>query len=457
MTIALKSWLASNSTSLENYTMTDGEQKLDVVVSSEPSIEEELSEMEKAKLTQDEIQKDCEAMVEAQSAMEDYVDLLTHAMDNGGVNGQAAAFMRLGMERFESMFGMEEPLTPSVEAFGGSASQQQSTQISLENLSETLKKSWEAIKRALLALVNAIKDVYAKATNAADRLEKRAQALRSKAQASKGQQAKSAKITISGASRLYADGVWKGDDVSTMVGFLTYSLGKYPEASIKYAQRVIEAVGQIKPDTITKASAASFMKMTDTLLQDFPGKAVSSDKRFTGDTEVKHTEVLPGNMALYIAQPVDKGDELAALKKLASTLRADMLTVPEAKVGPKDHELSVATPDVLANRAGQIANAAGIIGKSKQNSDKIKKVVDDLIKAGDDLQDRANSAELNEEQKKVVEATLRGLVAIQRLLGGTVNGIIAYGVRTLNAQLVVVERQLAEYQGEKKADAGDDK
>ncbi len=453
MSTALKNWLATHQVSLENYEMTDGEQKLDVHVSPEPSVDQELAELEESKIKQDEIQKDCEAMVEAQTAMEDYADLLTHGMENGGINGQAAAFMRLGMERFEAMFGIDEPLTPSVEAFGGSASQQHSTQVSLESVSETLKKSWEAIKRALTALVNAIKDVYAKATNAADRLEKRATALRAKAQSAKGQQAKSDKITISGASRLYADGVWKGDDVATITGFLTYGLGRYPEAAIKYAQRVMETVRQIKPDSITKESAATILKMTDTILQDFQGKAASSsDKRFAGDTEVKHTEVLPGNMALYVAQPVVKGDELAALRKLASTLRADMLAVPEAKAGEKTHEITVATPDVLANRAGQIANAAGIITKSKQNSDKIRKVVDDLMKAGDDLRDRADKAELNEEQKKVVDATLRGLVAIQRLLGGTVNGIIAYGVRTLNAQLVVVERQLAAYKVEAKSD-----
>jgi len=453
MSTALKSWLTTNNVSLEDYEMTDGEQKLDVHVSPEPSVDQELAEMEESRIKQDEIQKDCEAMVEAQTAMEDYADLLAHGLENGGLNGQAAAFMRLGMERFESMFGMEEPLTPSVEAFGGSASQQHSTQVSLESISETLKKSWEAIKRALVALVNAIKDVYAKATNAAGRLEKRANDLRAKAKAAKGQTPKQDKVPISGASKLYADGVWKGDDVALVAGFLTYGLGRYPESAIKYAERVADTVNQLKPESATKESAAAMMKMTDTLLQDFQGKAApSNDKRFAGDTEVKHTDVLPGNMALYVVQPAVKGDELAALRKLASTLRADMLAVPEAKVGEKTHELAVATPDVLANRAGQIANAAGLIAKSKQNSDKIKATVDKLVKAGDELQARAGKAELNEEQKKVVDATLRGLVAIQRLLGGTVNGIIAYGVRTLNAQLAVVERQLAAYKVESKGD-----
>lgn len=454
MSTTLKNWLTTNNVSLEDYEMTDGEQKLDVHVSPEPSVDQELAEMEESHLKQDEIQKDCEAMVEAQTAMEDYADLLAHGLENGGINGQAAAFMRLGMERFESMFGMEEQMTPSVEAFGGSASQQHSTQVSLESISETLKKSWEAIKRALVALVNAIRDVYAKATNAAGRLEKRANALRAKAKAAKGQTPKQDKVSISGASKLYADGVWKGDDVSQVAGFMTYGLGRYPESVIKYVDGVIGGINRLNPETVTGAAAANLaLKSLDTIMSDFNGKAApSSDKRFAGDTEVKHTQVLPGNMALYVSQPAVKGDELAALRKLASTLRADMLAVPEAKVGEKTHELAVATPDVLANRAGQIANAAGLIAKSKQNSDKIKATVDKLVKAGDELQARADKAELNEEQKKVVDATLRGLVAIQRLLGGTVNGIIAYGVRTLNAQLAVVERQLAAYKVESKGD-----
>jgi len=455
MSTLLKNWLEQSQVSLEDYEMTDGEQKLDVHVASEPSVDQELAKMEESKLTQDEIQKDCEAMVEAQSAMEDYADLLSHALENGGLNDQAAAFMRLGMERYEAMFGLEEPLTPSVEAFGGSASRQHSTQVSLESISETLKKSWEAIKRALTALINAVKDVYAKATNAAGRLEKRANALRAKAQQAKGKTPKEDKISISGAGKLYADGVWKGDDVSMVAGFMTYGLGKFPEIAIKYAQSVANTVGQIKPESVSKQTAATVLKMSDTMLSDFKGTASpSDDKRFPGDTEVKHSEILPGNMALYLSQPAVKGDEIAALKKLASNLRADMLAVPGAKAGEKSHEITVATPDVLANRAGQIANAAGMIKKASTNGDKIKKVVDDLMKAGDALKEKADKAELNDEQKKTIDAILRGMVAIQRLLGGTINGIIAYGVRTLNAQLGVVERQLATYKVE--ATAGDE-
>lgn len=448
----LKAWL-QQTPSLEGYELSDGEQKLDVHVAPEASVDQELAEMEESKIKQDEIQKDCETMVEAQSAMEDYAALLTHAMDNGGVNDQAAAFMRLGMERFEDLFGLEEPLTPSVEAFGGSASKQHSTQVSVESIAEKLKQAWEAIKRALTALVNAIKDTYAKATNAAGRLEKRANELRTKAQQVKGKQPKESKVSISGANKLYADGVWKGDDVALMGGFMTYALGRYPESALKYADAVINTVTQMQPEKLTKSSAATLLKSTDTILNEFKGTSVpSDDKRFPGGVEVKRTEVLPGNMAMYISQPDVKGDELATLKKLASTLRADMLAVPSAKVGEKTHEVSVATGDVLANRAGQIANAAGIIAKSKTNSDKIKKVVDDLMKAGDGLKERADKAELSDEQKQIVDATLRGLVAIQRLLGGTINGVIAYGVRTLNAQLVVVERQLAAYGSEKAKD-----
>ena len=444
----LKAWLNSEAVSLEGYEMSDGEQKLDVHVEPEASIDHDVAEMSEAKLEQDEIQADCDTLVEAQAAMEAYQELLEHGLENGGISSQSAAFMRVGLERYETLFGMDQPLTPSNEAFGGSASQQHSTQVSLEAIGEQLKKSWEAIKRALVALVNAIKDVYAKATNAASRLEKRAQAIRQKAEAAKGKQPKQDKVAINGASKLFADGVWKGDDILMVSGFMTYALGRYPENAIKYAQGIINTVGQIDPANTDKTTAANILKMTDTLMGDFDGSAVrSGDKRFPTDTEVKRSEVLPGNKALYIAQPSVKGDELAAMKKLASTLRADMLDVPEAKVGEKVHHVTAATPEILANRARQIATTAGMIGKAKVNGDKIKKVVDDMMKAGDTLKEKADKAELDKDQKKMVDAILRGMVSIQKLLGGTINGIVSYGVTTLNAQLAVIERQLAQYGG----------
>ncbi len=447
----LKSYLADATTSLGLEEFTDGEQKLDVIVSSEPSVDQVVTEMVEAKIVQDEISRDCDALVEAQCAMESYAALLSAATNEGGIDGHSAAFLRVGLERYEDLFGLSEPLTPSVEAFGGSASKQHATTVSLEKLSETLKKGWEIIKKALAALWNALKDVYAKATGAATRLERRAKELEVKAAKLIGTDAPDAKITIRGASKLFADGENLAGDIKPIAGFVAFANKVYPETILRYVADVAGAVGSYDPargkDAAFTGLTSKILSIGDVVARFSEFKAASaSDRRFGRDVYVVRSEVLPGNQALYISAPQRDGASMEEkIRKLGGSLNAQMLVDTGAKAAPESVEVEVKGPAQLKNTAAEIARTAAAVVRGADNADKVKKAVDELIKAGDALKERADKAELSSEHQQQVDAVLRGLVSVQKLLGTSINGMLSYSVSALNVQLAVVERQLAAY------------
>lgn len=443
----LKNWIEKNeslSTGLES--LTDGETTLTVIESPEASVEDELAELVEVKIEQDEIERDTDELVAAQESLEAYGVMLKDAMDNGGVTAQSAAFLRHGLEHYEELFGID-PLSPSVEAFGGSASQSQSTQISLEAISDTLKKGWEALKRALTALMNAVRDVYARATSAADRLNKKAAEVTATARKLPAKEPKETELELKGISKLCADGEYVGDNIDAIRGFVHYMTTDYKAEVLKYLDKVAAVVGNYDPTADNADAQVTAILDIDSIYRGFKGESTpAKDSRFPGGTESKRTAIMAGNKAMYIARPDDtsKGD-LANLSKLGSKLSVSLLEVPTAKKAPESTTLKVGAPRDLANTANKIALAAGAIAAASKDEAAIKKAVDSLIKAGDKLRDRASGEELNEEQRRVVDALLRGLSAVQKLLGTSVSGAMSYGVNTLHAQLRVVQRQLALY------------
>lgn len=441
----MKTWLDANPTvSVEEY--SDGEQKLAEPVSSEPSIDAVVGEMAEAELEQNEINRDMATLNESQESLERYQDLLTEALDNGGISAESASFVRLGLERIESLYGMDEPMTPGLEAFGGSSSQMHATQVSVEKLSDTIKKGWEAIKRALASLMKAISDVVTKALAGVSRLEKRAKALEAKAKSLSGSP-KEAELKLPNPGKVFAGDKFEGLNPEVILGLMMYTTNVLPEQVIKYVDNIASTISGTDPakDGALDAAAHKLMGF-DAALAGFPGNAVGSDKRFPDGVDAKRSDVMPGNVALYASHPkAGEGDELQKLRRLASDLRVELLSVPDAKAAPSEHTIKVPSPRELALAAAKITKVTTVASKAAGRKDSISQAIDKLVKAGDSLREKADKAEMEAEQAKKVEAILRATMAVQRMLGNSVNGVLAYGVRTMNAQLAVVERCIAMY------------
>lgn len=135
--------ILNNTVSLEEseVQLADGELKLKTIEGTDGTVTTDTAETAEAELKVEDVQDDIQTVVEATTAMESYIAILRTAQEDGGLNAQAGAILRVAMERFETLFGLEEPLSPSVEAFGGSMSQRRATDIALESLEVMVDKA----------------------------------------------------------------------------------------------------------------------------------------------------------------------------------------------------------------------------------------------------------------------------------------------------------------------------
>ena len=102
----------------------------------------------------------------------------------GGMNPQAAAVLGAALEGFRIRLGISVAV-PSTESFGSASDRMSLTEISIESLSDTMKKIWEAIKKAWNKMVDWVKGLFGKKKETAEKLKERFKALK-EADAPKG-------------------------------------------------------------------------------------------------------------------------------------------------------------------------------------------------------------------------------------------------------------------------------
>lgn len=443
MTIALAAFLQQNADSLGLEEFSDGEQKLEVHVASEPSIDHDVAEMAEAELKQDEIARDCDTALEMYCGMEAYHNLLEQALDNGGISAESAAFMQVAVERYEAQFPTEEQAMPALEAFGGSSSRAASTQAAMSGLKEKMKKLWEATKMILKALMNMIKDVVTKATFAAERLEKRADAVAKKASGMNSAKKNAETITVKGGSleRVFMEGKYIGDDIVTSAGVFAEINVNLPKGLAKYVSDVASGIQSIDPTKGLTPGAMNAFTELNKIQEALTTAVVTSDKRFPDDVTVARSKTMPGNQAVYFSIPKKKDDPTQIDFTKTKLI---LLPVPDAKAAPTEHEISISVVGNLKTRATKIREVANKIANSSKDYATLENAIKQAMDAGDKLEERAAKAEMDKITENVVKYTLKNLSIIQRM-AGNVNGVLSHSVRTLNAQLAIVERELSAY------------
>ena len=159
-------------------------------------VENDLIEAEEESDVVDEGNDEADELVETAEALESYLAVARSAGKQGGWTTQEAAAHELGLNIVMGRIGANASFVmPSLESFGSSRERINAT-TSVENrITETLKKIWEAIKRAVNKVIAFVRKWYLKIADGASRLKKRAEAIRSKAENTNGS-AKEKKIRI---------------------------------------------------------------------------------------------------------------------------------------------------------------------------------------------------------------------------------------------------------------------
>lgn len=425
---------------------TDGEQKLDVHVSPEPSVDQVVGEVAEAEMEQSEIARDCDKVREGIVAMEQYSALLDRGIENGGLSPEAVVGMSVGIESYNRMLEGEdsEPMVPSLEEFGGSGSRLEGAKNLAKKILEWLKKAWAVTSRILKQLVNKFKDIAVRSQVAARKMAERAGELSKKASDLGGATLPDDKKTIklSNATKLMVANTYKGDDFDNSDKIAKILCIQIPNDLTGFVKEVAQVAGNYK---------AGGGMPTVSFQRAFTGafnENVTGDNRFSNKSAVKRTQVFPGNKAAYVTYPKNVDD----VADLLSGQKLDILNVPGVTTeGGKDVEIKVRTPGELKSDAEKVGKTLKVILSNQNVLEYLANSYNELDKAGDKIQASLKEKDLDKEDETNLKALMSYVNAAQRMNGG-VSGGLSYILQLLSAQLGVIEKQLAQYPSSKKDD-----
>ena len=111
----------------------------ELVVSADDTLEIEIAEAGEAEGEFEEQGDNVEELGDISEGLEGILVSMESAMQDGGLNPQAALFMQHAVQAHVGRLGLEaSDVTPSMESFGGASGQAAATTISMEGIGETL-------------------------------------------------------------------------------------------------------------------------------------------------------------------------------------------------------------------------------------------------------------------------------------------------------------------------------
>lgn len=201
----------------------DATNETDLVVSADDTLEIEIADAGEAEGEAEQQSENVEELGDISEGLEGILISMESAMQDGGLNPQAALFMQHAVQAHVGRLGLEaSDVTPSMESFGGASGQAAATTISMEGIGETLKKIWLAIKNAVSKAIQAIKNFFSKIFGGVAKLKSRHEALKKAVKEIKEE--KGDKIKVPNANTLRYKG--KADAGSIIAGLnATLSVG----------------------------------------------------------------------------------------------------------------------------------------------------------------------------------------------------------------------------------------
>lgn len=175
----------------------------EVALESEEAANEILEadrEVEMAELQEDELTDAEESLESIVMSLESLIEKDPRGLDRVAAEGYRHAVRAIVGS------ALDNPVA-SLESFGSSTECQHATELSLEGIKDTLRKIWEAIKRAVKNAIRAVGDFFAKLFGGVSKLKDRAKKVKEKAEGLKKDGAVAeGKVAIPGADRLALGG-----------------------------------------------------------------------------------------------------------------------------------------------------------------------------------------------------------------------------------------------------------
>ena len=149
----------------------------------------EYASLEMAEVASD-LERHEQAVVELEeiaAGLESIAESMEASLEQGGMDPVAAQFAHHAVGAYTERLGMEAAdQLPALEAFGGDTGRQTSTQVSLESVKERAAQIFEAIRRAIEAVIKAVGDFFTQFFSNAEKLGKAVEATIKKVDEAKG-------------------------------------------------------------------------------------------------------------------------------------------------------------------------------------------------------------------------------------------------------------------------------
>jgi len=252
------------------------------------------AEVEKADRVVDELET-------ASDSLEAICATLESHIAEGGMNPQTAMMHNTAVANVLKRLPIDASrFTISTESFGGSGDKLVASQEALDGVKELLLKIWNAIKNAVIKAFDTVKVFIATIRKSAPVVIAAGRALQAKANAAKGQTAKSEKVNVAGAARyLSVNGQFPASVSQALTQVVSAGEGVRKSAKAGAAQLRIVA-GKISTGTFDPAT--DYKALADAVVNPLPttelpgGKKIvvnntgvptlADGTKFSGDAEI---------------------------------------------------------------------------------------------------------------------------------------------------------------------------
>jgi len=403
---------------------------------AEQSLETDLVEIAEDGAEADTEDAEIEEAVDTAEALEALAeDLKVIAQEAGGLNSHTAQAIGRVASHLYGRLGYEHQSMPAMESFGSTSGRVGSTTIGLEDIKDQVKKIWEQIVAQIKKSIEWVKNFFTKMFGAANKLEKRAKALASRAESSTGGAGKPIE------NERLAKALHIGGAVPASISAKVADMKKLADG-VFAANRV--KLGEDIASALENGSAEEMGKVSDDT--NIPGTEKVANPEAEGFTApnagmaIYRSGELPGGMAVIgigidaNATPEQARDALGRMTARVSAYK------PSAKAEAKK-ELPALAPAEAGKVAEIVAEIAIVLQGYKASLDKLSKAKDRIIKAAEKL-GRAAATE-QDEQKKGDQKDMQRLAASSaRLLDQPATDYCRYSLQTGTALLNYVELSL---------------
>lgn len=400
----------------------------ELVVAADDTIEIEIADAAEAGAEAEEQADNVEELGEITEGLESILISMESAMQDGGLNPQAALFMQHAVQAHVGRLGMSaSDVTPSMESFGGASGQAAATTISMEGIGDTIKKIWLAIKNAISKAIQAVKNFFAKIFGGVAKLKSRADSLTkavNELEAFNGE-----KIRVPNANTLR----YKGKaDVASITSGLNGTLNAVSGITSELLDGADNFYNQAIDNILAKGDLNSDKKADlDVML------ATASQKWNTIATKVSNVS------------HVFSGDSVFRQDSAAGATDDKVLTIPKLIKGFGFKDLDDSATEIAAPSKSELLSVLAATGKILAQLENRKKDLESLTKKREEASKKTDQKVEGWANKIKTSAHHAASTMIMRFvnkdLTRPVNAVYAHGFNVARASLALVERSVASH------------